>query len=83
MKENEKLKKLLAEKELENALLSETLKNDEETINMANTEDLLIIRLDFKRKFTKAVIVQMGINQKMSDQILNDDPKLNRFNLLL
>ncbi|MEM0135566.1 MAG: transposase [Thermoplasmatales archaeon] len=37
MKENEKLKKLLAEKELENALLSESIKkDDEETMKMAN-----------------------------------------------
>jgi hypothetical protein len=37
MKENEKLKKLLAEKELENALLSESLKKEgEETMNMAD-----------------------------------------------
>ena len=38
MKENEKLKKLLAEKELENALLSDALKkkDGEETMNMAN-----------------------------------------------
>ena len=37
MKENEKLKTLLAEKELENALLSESIKKDgRETMNLAN-----------------------------------------------
>lgn len=37
MKENEKLNKMLAEKELRNALLSESLKKDgKETMNMVN-----------------------------------------------
>ena len=50
---------------------------------MANTKDRLIISPDFEREFTKAVIGQMGINQKMSEQILNDREKRLRFSSLV
>ncbi len=50
---------------------------------LANTKDRLIISPDFEREFTKAVIGQMGINQKMSEQILNDRDKRLRFSSLV
>ena len=50
---------------------------------LVNTKDRLIISPDFEREFTKAVIGQMGINQKMSEQILNDREKRLRFSSLV
>ncbi len=50
---------------------------------MANTKDRLMISPDFEREFTKAVIGQMGINQQMSEQILNDRDKRLRFSSLV
>lgn len=50
---------------------------------LANTKDRLIISPDFEKEFTKAVIGQMGINQKMSEQILNDRDKRMKFSSLV
>jgi len=50
---------------------------------MANTKDRLIISPDFEREFTKAVIGQMGINQQMSEHILNDRDKRLTFSSLV
>lgn len=50
---------------------------------LANTKDRLIISPDFEGEFTKAIIGQMGINQKMSEQILNDKEKRSKFSSLV
>lgn len=46
---------------------------------MTNTKDRLIISPDFEREFTKAVIGQMDISLKMSEQMLNDREKRLKF----
>lgn len=50
---------------------------------MANSKDRLILSPDFEHEFTRAVIGQMGINQNMSEQILNDPAKKKRFSHLV
>lgn len=49
----------------------------------ANTKDRLILSPDFEREFTNAVMGQMNINQKMSEQILSNPSKRKRFSHLV